>query len=186
MKTAVLAVGAVILGLGAGTGLGGVKVKNEILATRAAEELALAEGGEGEHGYGDGFDLEHADAEAFDEGRDEEDRAGLAVDGPSTSEEVVRDASPSPGSAAASTQPAAAASTPAADDEGQRRLGKIFGAMSPSDAAAVLAEMNDPEVEAILSTMSDRQAAAVLSNLSRDRAAKLSRAVLGAGSGRTR
>lgn len=57
----------------------------------------------------------------------------------------------------------------------ERRLAKIFGAMSARDAAKVLEQMSDADVRTILSMMGDRQAAAVLSSLPATRAAAITK-----------
>lgn len=57
----------------------------------------------------------------------------------------------------------------------ERRLAKIFGAMSARDAAKVLEQMSDSDVRTILSMMGDRQAAAVLSALPAPRAASITK-----------
>ncbi len=57
----------------------------------------------------------------------------------------------------------------------ERRLAKIFGAMSSRDAAKVLEQMSDSDVRTILSMMGDRQAAAVLSALPAPRAASITK-----------
>lgn len=75
------------------------------------------------------------------------------------------------------------AGQPAVTDEGARRLARVFGAMRASDAARVLAELSDPEVEAILIKLGDRQAGQILSTFPPDRAANLSRRVLGRNGG---
>lgn len=66
-----------------------------------------------------------------------------------------------------------------ASEDGSARLGKIFAAMDPRDAARVLEILDDHEVRAILSHMSDRNAAAILGHFEPARAATLSRVVLG-------
>jgi hypothetical protein len=90
----------------------------------------------------------------------------------------------------AGTKPADSASTPKRDDLAsaataasraiaesanetipERRLAKIFGAMSARDAAKVLEQMSDGDVRTILALMADRQAAAVLAALPASRAA---------------
>lgn len=65
-------------------------------------------------------------------------------------------------------------------DEGAQKLSKIFGAMEPPDAAAVLQEMANEEIEMILKHMSDRRVAQILGEFEPTRAAALSRGVLGA------
>jgi hypothetical protein len=62
--------------------------------------------------------------------------------------------------------------------EALERLGKIFMAMKPRDAAAVLEHLNDQEVEAILFQLREKNAAQILGNFPPDRAAVLSRSVL--------
>jgi hypothetical protein len=57
----------------------------------------------------------------------------------------------------------------------ERRLAKIFSAMSARDAAKVLGQMTDTDIRTILSMMGDRQAAAVLTALPAERAAAVSR-----------
>lgn len=58
----------------------------------------------------------------------------------------------------------------------ERRLAKIFSAMSSKDAAKVLGQMSDSDIRTILSMMGDRQAAAVLTALPASRAAAITRA----------
>lgn len=77
---------------------------------------------------------------------------------------------------------AAAGDTGPASDlnpEGIRRMARIFGAMKPQEAAAVLQRMSDEEVRGVMLQMGDRPAAAILSVFDPDRAAALSRVVLG-------
>lgn len=57
----------------------------------------------------------------------------------------------------------------------ERRLAKIFSAMSARDAAKVLEQMSDSDIRTIVSMMGDRQAAAVLTALPAARAATISR-----------
>jgi len=61
---------------------------------------------------------------------------------------------------------------------GDSRLGKIFTAMQPREAARVLEQMSDHDVGVILGMVTDRQAAAILSNLPPERAAGISRDAL--------
>jgi hypothetical protein len=63
--------------------------------------------------------------------------------------------------------------------EGIRRMARIFGAMKPQEAAAVLQRMSDEEVRGVMLQMGDRPAAAILSVFDPERAAALSRVVLG-------
>jgi hypothetical protein len=69
---------------------------------------------------------------------------------------------------------------------GPERMAKIFGAMKPPDAAKVLQNLDDLEVRAILSFLSDRKAAEILGNFEPERAAALSRLVLGSPGGGAR
>ena len=69
----------------------------------------------------------------------------------------------------------AAQATPAPQE---RRLAKIFGNMSPKDAARVLLQMGDDDVQTILSYLGDRQAAAILVNFPPQRAALIGRAAM--------
>jgi len=73
---------------------------------------------------------------------------------------------------------AAAALEDGLPPEGPQRLAKIFGAMEPRDAAAVLQNLEDGEVKAILMEMSDRKVADILGEFEPKRAATLSRIVL--------
>lgn len=68
-------------------------------------------------------------------------------------------------------------------NQGPERLAKIFGAMKPKEAAAVLEQLNNAEVQSILQHISDRKAAAIISNFEPERAATLSRVVMGSGVG---
>ncbi len=65
-----------------------------------------------------------------------------------------------------------------ADFGATNKLAKIFEAMSPEDAAAVLEVMEDSQVQTILLSMGDRQAADILRDFATDRAALLSQLVL--------
>ncbi len=65
--------------------------------------------------------------------------------------------------------------------DGAKQLARIFAAMQPRDAAAVLGHMSDAEITSILSHIQPRQAASILSRMDPDRAAILSRSVLGGG-----
>lgn len=73
---------------------------------------------------------------------------------------------------------AAAALEDGLPPEGPQRLAKIFGAMEPRDAAAVLQNLEDGEVRVILLEMSDRKVAEILGEFEPERAATLSRIVL--------
>jgi hypothetical protein len=58
------------------------------------------------------------------------------------------------------------------------RLSKIFGAMSPRDAAKVLEQMDDADVKQILARLNDKKAAEILALLPAARAALISKAAL--------
>lgn len=77
---------------------------------------------------------------------------------------------------------AVAATEPVARQESvaPERLAKIFSAMRPEDAAAILTELDDDAVQSILFHLGARQAASILGNFEPERAARLSRTVLGA------
>lgn len=62
--------------------------------------------------------------------------------------------------------------------DGARRLARIFGAMKPDQAAAVLQELDDADVREILFGMTERNAGAILSHMPPARAAALSRSAL--------
>lgn len=67
------------------------------------------------------------------------------------------------------------AETAPADSAQQARLGRIFAAMQPREAAKVLEQMNDGDVVRILGMLQERQAAAVLTSLPPPRAAAITR-----------
>jgi len=76
---------------------------------------------------------------------------------------------------ALATEPAMAGQTTV----NHERLGRIFAAMRPAEAAAVLGQLDDVEISGILMTMPARNAAPILAGLDPVRAASLSRRVLG-------
>lgn len=59
------------------------------------------------------------------------------------------------------------------------RLAKLFGQMQPREAARVMTQMTDPEIQMILSLLGDRQASGILGSLPPERAAAVSRLVIG-------
>lgn len=67
---------------------------------------------------------------------------------------------------------------PAAQSQITQKMGKIFGAMPPKDAAKVMEQLDDAEVRSILSGLTDKQAAGVLQNLPAARAAAISKLLL--------
>lgn len=101
---------------------------------------------------------------------------------PEPMSEPATDDRPQGGASEAAPGPATSAGVPTGTSEdGAGQVARIFAAMQPRDAAAVLGHMSNREIEQILMGMPARQAAAVLTNLEPDRAAALSRAVLGGG-----
>ncbi len=64
------------------------------------------------------------------------------------------------------------------DPEASSAMAKIFAAMRPADAAAVLQGMENPEVRAILLNMGNRQAAQILGGFEAGRAAALAQLIL--------
>jgi len=72
---------------------------------------------------------------------------------------------------------------PTEENGGAARLAKIFGSMKAPEAAKVLQNLDDEELKAILFHLTDRKAGEILGNFEPERAAKLSRAVLGSPGG---
>ncbi len=64
------------------------------------------------------------------------------------------------------------------NEEGAKKLAKIFAAMKPADAAKVLSKMSDEEVKAIVMHMAPRVAGQVVGSFEPTRAAALSKIVL--------
>lgn len=198
MKAPVVAAAAVALGLVLGTGVGAVHTRDVLAeeAEHAAKEaehavadsiaaatLASAEGAvEASSGpEGEGHEIVPGEeAHGTPEGAAMADEHGAPV-APAPAEADPKGAAAN-AKGAAPVVPAKAADdrSGAASPEAAKRLGKIFSAMNPSDAAAVLAQLEDRDVQAILGTLSERQAAALLAVFPRDRAAVLSKAALAA------
>jgi hypothetical protein len=59
------------------------------------------------------------------------------------------------------------------------RLARIFAAMKPAEAAPVLAQLEDAQLEGVLLAMQGRNAAPILAEMDPERAAAISRRVLG-------
>ena len=59
-----------------------------------------------------------------------------------------------------------------------RRIGRIFAAMSPREAAKVLQQLEDSDVTTIVSSLTEKQAAAILQAFPAERAAAISRGSL--------
>jgi hypothetical protein len=183
MKMLWVAVAGLVLGVAAGTGWSAVRTKTEILSARAAEKPKTAPrpGGEG-HGATDETAVPPLDAPAADSSlagdtavAEPPDSSGVPAVVLPTDVSAVEDSLGAPGQA----DPAAAMiGVAGVAGEGARRLGKIFGAMRPADAAGVLGRMTDAEAAAVLLEMSDRQAAPIVGSLPPDRAAVVGRLVL--------
>jgi hypothetical protein len=67
---------------------------------------------------------------------------------------------------------------PAGKAQAYKSVARIFASMKPTEAAQVLALLNDSEVEGILRAVGPKQAADFLINLPKERAAALSRRLL--------
>lgn len=183
MKMLWVAVAGLVLGVGAGTGWSAVRARDEILSARAAEkpETPARRGGEG-HGATEESPALPPDVPAADSaqagdttGAEPTDSSGAVAEVAGTDASPVEDSVGAPGQA----DPAAGMIEVASvAGEGARRLGKIFGAMRPADAAGVLGRMTDAEAAAVLLEMSDRQAAPIVGSLPPDRAAVVGRLVL--------
>lgn len=83
-----------------------------------------------------------------------------------------------PATAASAAHAAGSTVDPAAKAAAYKSVARIFASMKPTDAAQVLALLNDTEVEGILRAVAPKQAADFLSNLPKERAAALSRRLL--------
>lgn len=84
------------------------------------------------------------------------------------------------------TPPVAVVQAPAPDPDSlaraqlnYQRLARIFAAMKPEEAAPVLSQLNDAQLEGILLAMQGRNAAPILAEMDPERAASISRRVLG-------
>ena len=191
MRIVLMAVVGLILGLGAGGGVSGMKAKGQILQLRADSlEQALAdsaltathavEDGEGNEGVTEpsGHEEDQPDhdpeAEPAETGTEEGDHGGQDPD----TGQAEDQAAPPPSEPPPPAQAAALVQEELDEKTGLERLGKIFMAMKARDAAAVLTHLNDMEVEAILFELREKQAAEILGNFPPDRAAVLSRSVL--------
>jgi len=179
MKIVWVAVAGLVLGTGAGTGWGAVRVKNELLTAKAAEKVKAGRHANtdaptaGSQGAEVPADTAHAPTDTAHAG----DSAAMARAAPSAAPHSA--AAGGPGEAAGPADPAAGMiEVQAVSGEGARRLGMIFAAMKAADAASVLGRMTDAEAAAVLLQMSDRQAAPILGSLPPDRAAVVGRLVL--------
>ena len=86
-----------------------------------------------------------------------------------------------PASLPGSTMPVAIDIDSAAEEESARQTARIFSAMRAPNAAAVFVHLSDDEIVGILRFFNARKAAAVLSEFPDERAASVSRALLGRG-----
>lgn len=166
---------------------------DSLAAAQEAEALEeTEEGHEEEQAAADSTRVEDAsheeatDAPADEEAATTDTEAEAAVEGGESTDPgdapplVGTDAEAQEGSGVPEAQAALAGeSASGVTEEGARRLAKVFGAMKARDAARVLSELSDPEVEAILVMLGDRQAGQILSTFPAERAAALSRRVLG-------
>lgn len=109
--------------------------------------------------------------------------AGPALSGPDGSTGGGPAATSAPGTAVDASAPVAttedAASEPFQPTESHQRLARIFAAMRPEEAAAVLGQLADDQARGVLLAMQPRNAAPILAELDPARAATLSRLVLG-------
>ncbi len=204
----IFAVSGLTLGLLGGSAVGGLKGKAAILADLEAEkaaEVAAARRRAAEEGVGASTDQDREEqnreglhppedgapeGEAVVSGGKSEASApelsagpvaeaqGASGEGPDSSPAEAHGQTPGLSSGAADDPP----TTPGANEASQR-LAKIFGAMKAQDAAAVLEKLEDAEIRAILFHLTDRKAAEILGNFQPDRAAKLSRNLLGSPGG---
>ena len=139
-----------------------------LLAAREADNHAPA-GGEtraASHGGGNGGASHDAPATTI-LGAGAKDEAKTTA----TAKATADSAKPRDDFAAAANAATRAIAESANETIPEKRLAKIFSAMSPRDAAKVLEQMSDGDVRTILALMGDRQAAAVLAQLPASRAA---------------
>ena len=196
MKTVIFLVLGVMLGVGGSTAVMAPREKARILeAAIVAESVAAAADVDGGN-----LTVTH-DPEAPDETHEEPDESHSPPDeepnatgqtgdtgevatpeeeGPGDegdiSGEPPEDRGTAPSEAAGSAQ-----STALSPSEGAKRLGKVFGAMKPAEAAKVLSLLDDGDVVEILMSLKERPAALILANLEADRAARLTRIVMSPG-----
>ncbi len=198
MKSIIVGVLVFLLALGGASFFSISKAKSaaavQMAEAAAADSLAA--------GDADGDDTEGPQREAGGESSESDSEGGPAGEGaaegdsvqgdpapPATGEGGAQFASttlPDAGSEDADEGPSVPASElggtdPAGDlnPEGIRRMARIFTAMKPKDAAAVLERMTDAEVQGVMLQMGDRAAAGILSVFDPERAAALSQIVLG-------
>jgi len=210
MKTIIIGLASVALGVGGGAYVGGTRVKGEILAERAqahADSLAAVAATENpalglgpahvEGGVAVALGTEaNVDDPGVPEQADPAPEGGDPVESETTTDTQQAEDPGEPESAtpvesgttaetqvSVSAQPAPPPQPDSAAIQGAIKLAQIFSAMKAVDAAAVLQEMTDVEVEAILQHMQSRLAGQVLGEFDPERAALLSRVVLGGTAG---
>lgn len=205
MKIALVAVVGLVLGLGFGTGVSAFRVKAEILEAheQARADSLAAHPDAAVHGDDGSVTVVLPPEEASDTVAAEDtaeshdttpaDTASEDRQSTNTTEPATEAATPS---APAGVTPDSAAGTGASSAktpvgaprevlnvDGAKKLSKIFGAMKPADAAAVLTQMTDDEIVVILRQMSERQAGPIVSAFPPTRAAELGSALLTAREG---
>lgn len=180
MKIAIAGGAALVLGLGVGSIVSGNGVKNGLLEEAAQLAADSAAAHEADHDEAPALDpVAHVPSE------DAGDHSGAALaveDEPvvaAASSEAQLPVEPNPYDVLLAAAADSAAERARIAEEGARKLAQIFGAMQAQDAANVLQEMSDVEIEMILKHMNDRLAAQILGVFEPQRAASLSRAVLG-------
>jgi hypothetical protein len=181
MRIAMVALAGTSVGLLGGTGWGALHARDRLVATHALESETAREDAGPAYAFVPALDDGGGDAAAPDEVDD-----GVVEDGVAAQEEGAGEpaAGQGPGPDPAPVDEAQA-DIHGFDAEGARRLGRIFAAMKPAEAAGVLSLMEDAEAAAVLVQISDRQAAPILASLPVERAALLGRLVLaGRGAGR--
>ena len=199
MKVMMIGVVALLIGVGGGAFLSGTKVKDRILeevaeaehAAEAAAEAAIMDSiaviAAGGDQASTGQSAGPAPSDATTTGLDvESDPTGAQREAEAAAAAAAAAAQAEADALARAEAEAEAAATAAGlQEEGARKLAKIFGAMQAPAAADVLQQMSDGEIEMILQHMNDRMAAQILGVFDPTRAARLSRAVLGTlGTGR--
>lgn len=193
MKVVMIGVVALLLGVGGGAFLSGTKVKDRILeevaeaehaATAAAEAAimdsiaAVADGQDDGGVTPQGASPDPSDATSAEDSVTPVPTAEPLSDGVAEAEAAATRAAEE-AAATAEADAEAAAVAAGLQEEGARKLAKIFGAMQAPAAADVLQQMSDGEIEMILQHMNDRMAAQILGVFDPARAAALSRVVLG-------
>ncbi len=187
MRVVIFAMVGLTIGLGAGGGIGGLRTKGQILEVRADSlEQALADSAlaathaADEEPEGDGHEAlpEDAVSHASQDHDPDEEAEAHDVDLEPYAAEPVQTEVPIKDPTDVPSKDPTEVPTKEPSEEGLERLGKIFMAMKPRDAAAVLTYLNDAEVEAILFQLREKNAAEILGSFPPDRAAVLSRSVL--------